>query len=180
MRKKHNTKQVKPAAMFYYHIDDPFVEVEKEEPKEVIDALIYKELNNSGLLSKNLEVLEGLDKTHPIKSDVAPLEFKKDGSLSSRTKGYEEETFQVITEFVNKKVESLGGEIISGNISINPYEQNDRSACTFCNFKEVCGFDRKIKGYEKRNFETLKEEEIIEIMREEVKNNGDSFYGGTT
>lgn len=42
----------------------------------------------------------------------------------------------------------------------------NRSSCDYCPYAAVCGFDKKIPGYEVRRLEELSSEEIYERMKE--------------
>ena len=72
------------------------------------------------------------------------MEFKKDGTLSSRSDVMDEAEMEEISRFVTGKVKKLGREILEGKVSCNPYKKDKESACTYCPYKGVCGFDTAI------------------------------------
>ena len=41
-----------------------------------------------------------------------------------------------------------------------------KDACTYCPYSRVCGFDRKIPGFRKRELEAIPEEEALRKMEE--------------
>ena len=55
-----------------------------------------------------------------------------------------------ILDFAQAKSISLANEIVSGKIEMNPVLTKEFDACTYCDYKDACGYDGKIKGYEKR------------------------------
>ena len=66
----------------------------------------------------------------------------------------------------------MGGEILNGNVAVNPYKQGNRTACDYCPYHSVCGFDLKTDGYGFRRFRPMKAEEIWkEIDPEESDEN---------
>ena len=66
----------------------------------------------------------------------------------------------------------MGGEILDGNVAVNPYKQGNRTACDYCPYHSVCGFDLKTDGYGFRRFRPMKAEEIWkEIDPEESDEN---------
>ena len=70
----------------------------------------------------------------------------------------------------------MGGEILDGNVAVNPYKQGNRTACDYCPYHSVCGFDLKTDGYGFRRFRPMKAEEIWkEIDPEEADENETEF-----
>ena len=67
---------------------------------------------------------------------------------------------------MNQKMRSFGKEILQGNIEVNPYELKGQSACTYCAYKSICGFDPSISGFHKRELEKLGEDEVLTSLRE--------------
>lgn len=166
LQKKQNPdKNIVPAAFVYYHVSDPMVDGKEGITEEEIEQLVKKQLRVSGIVNSEPAVLQGLDKTHEEKSDVIPVEYKKDGSLSSRSSVMTGEEIETLQMFAHKKVEELGKEIKDGNIGISPSVFKDRDSCMFCQFKEVCSFDPKLQGYEKRELEDLDAETIWKEIR---------------
>ena len=47
-----------------------------------------------------------------------------------------------------------------GNVDLKPYKQGNRTACDYCPYHAVCGFDTKTAGYGYRKLKGLKPEEI--------------------
>ena len=66
---------------------------------------------------------------------------------------------------------SMGNEIIAGNISKNPIETDGQNnGCSYCAYKEVCGFDTRLEGYEMRErLKTSEKDNIIEMMKNELE-----------
>ena len=166
--KKHPDKQVVPAAMLYYHIDDPTVDSPVELNDEEINEQILSKLRMNGVVNSEPDIVERLDRYMQDKSDVIPVERKKDGSFSARSSVMSNEELQIISNYVNHKMQTIGREILDGNIGLNPYEKGSLQACTYCAYKKVCGFDCSIAGYEKRKLKELDKAEIFEKMQEQV------------
>lgn len=170
LQKKQNpNKNVLPAAFVYYHVSDPMVEGKEGITEEEIEQLVKKQLRVSGIVNSEPAVLQGLDKTHEEKSDVIPVEYKKDGSISSRSTVMSQEEIETLQKYARKKVEFLGKEIAEGNIAMNPALFKDRDACTFCQFKEVCAFDPRLAGHEKKELEELDSEAVWKEIRTVVE-----------
>lgn len=163
-QKKHPDKSIVPAAMLYYHVADPMVEDGENLTPEQINEKILQELKMTGIVNENDEAVRLLDSEFTDKSDILPLERKKDGSFSAYSSVIKEKDMQMVSNYVNRKIKELGCGILEGTISVNPYEQNGSRACTYCAYKSVCGFDERVDGYRMRKLEKLSAEEALEKM----------------
>ena len=164
--RKHPDKEIVPAALLYYHIDDPTIETPVELTDEQINEQILAKLRMNGVVNSDPEVVERLDRYMQDKSVVIPVEKKKDGSFSARSGVLSREEMQLISSYVDAKIRSIGREILDGKIAANPYEKGNEEACTYCAYKKVCGFDGSIPGYEKRQLEDLDKQALMQRMQE--------------
>ena len=167
--RKHPDKEIVPAALLYYHIDDPTIETTVELTDEQINEQILAKLRMNGVVNSDPEVVERLDRYMQDKSVVIPVEKKKDGSFSARSGVLSREEMQLISSYVDAKIRSIGREILDGKIAANPYEKGNEEACTYCAYKKVCGFDGSIPGYEKRQLEDLDKQALMQRMQETVE-----------
>lgn len=167
--RKHPDKEIVPAALLYYHIDDPTIETPVELTDEQINEQTLAKLRMNGVVNSDPEVVERLDRYMQDKSVVIPVEKKKDGSFSARSGVLSREEMQLISSYVDAKIRSIGREILDGKIAANPYEKGNEEACTYCAYKKVCGFDGSIPGYEKRQLEDLDKQALMQRMQETVE-----------
>ena len=167
--RKHPDKEIVPAALLYYHIDDPTIETPVELTDEQINEQILAKLRMNGVVNSDPEVVERLDRYMQDKSVVIPVEKKKDGSFSARSGVLSREEMQLISSYVDAKIRSIGREILDGKIAANPYEKGNEEACTYCAYKKVCGFDGSIPGYEKRQLEDLDKQALMQRMQKTVE-----------
>ena len=56
------------------------------------------------------------------------------------------------------------------------YLQNDRTACAYCPYLLICGFDPKLPGNAYREFQELKAEDAVAQMQKEL--NGEKQADG--
>ena len=117
------------------------------------------------------KVIDGLDAHFTGRSDVIPVERKRDGQPGARSSLLSGGEFKVISDYVNLKIRQIGTEILEGRIPLNPYRQagGGQGACTYCPYSRVCGFDRRIPGYEDRTLEKLEEKEALRRMEQALK-----------
>jgi ATP-dependent helicase/nuclease subunit B len=173
---KGTDKKVTPAGIFYYNMDNPVVDGEPGDTEETIDKKIREKLRMNGLVNDSEEVIGLLDAEFEKKSEVIPVTKNKDGSLAKASKVVAEQDFSMLMDFVNKKIVDLGQGILSGDVSIQPYEMDKKTACDYCKLKGVCGFDKKLPGYQYKKLQKFSEEEVLEKIRGEE--NGDELYNG--
>ena len=157
----HPDRVVKPGAMFYFRMQDPLLDMTKED-EVALEKKRNTELRPTGVLAGEDEVIDLLEnKREKGKSEVIPASFKDDGSLAAqgcksvKTGG----EMQEIIRKADEKVASLAGEISSGNIAVSPLVFDKYNACEYCSFRTACGFDVRLSGYEKRMPEGAQEAE---------------------
>ena len=135
---------------------------------EEIEAGILRKLRMNGLVNSSLDVIRHMDREIEKESDVIPVALK-DGyvqELKSSVAGGKR--FAHLTDYVNQKLREMGEEILDGNVAVDPYKQGNRTACDYCPYHSVCGFDLKTDGYGFRRFKPMKAQEIWkEIDQEE-------------
>lgn len=182
--RKHPDKEVVPAAMLYYHVADPAVEAEGELTPEEINRKVVEGLRANGIVNSDEGIVRCLDEVADTKSDVIPVEYKKDGTLSARSSVMTGEELDRILAYAGQKVRYLGREILSGNIGAEPYEKGNQDACTYCSFQGICGYDKEIPGYTHRKLKALDKEAVMEgigeaLSAEEQKGekDGSRIYG---
>ncbi len=174
--KTHPGKEVVPAAMLYYRVHDPVIELPTGEAStEEINRQILRALRATGVVNESEAVVQGLDESLTDRSDVVPVERKKDGSFSARSSVMGAADFKAVSAFVDQKIRQAGRQILDGRIALDPYVQGNKSACDYCPYQKVCGFDKKIEGFTLRELENLKEDEALLRIREEISN-GDEIH----
>ena len=165
-------KEVIPAAILYYHLTDPVLDgqnVSQDQTDEDINLMIRQQLRTRGLVREDRSVVDLLDKEAGQASDVIPVKFNKDGAFSrSGSDVMSADDFEEVSKYVNHLIKKSGKSIIEGDIAVNPYSQGTRTACEYCNFKSVCGFDTSIPGYEMRELKSKKDDEVLELIRHEL------------
>ena len=161
-------KEVVPAGILYYNIADPLAEKKGQPDPEKIDAEILKKLRMNGLVNSELKVVRHLDRTIEKESDVIPVVLKDGEVQAGRSSVANRERFARLSQFVHRKLKEAGQEILDGEIGVVPYKNGQRTACDYCPYHAVCGFDRKTSGYEFNRWKNRKTEEIWEeICREQ-------------
>lgn len=163
-------KSIRPGAMFYYHLDNPFVAA-GSDPE--VEMSILKELKPKGCINEEDDSIEGIDdafyKGDVDESLVCNMKKNKDGSLHKKSQTIPQKDFDYLMEFVQKKVLETGEEIAKGNIPVSPYKKGDASGCSYCPYHGVCGFDIGLDGFEYKKMDpTLTSQSAFERIKKEM------------
>lgn len=162
--RKNPGKEVVPAGIFYYNIQDPLVEKKAAMTPEEIEQQILRQLRMNGLVNRELEVIRHLDREIETQSDVIPVALKAGLIQESRSSVASGKRFEQLKSYVNQKLRTAGRDILEGDTSLKPYKNSARTACDYCPYHAVCGFDTKTAGYGYRKLKALKPEEIWEEL----------------
>lgn len=162
--------QLYPAGVFYFKIDDPMVEMELNQGN-LSDDEILKLLKMDGLLIDDIHIIEAMDDNilEKKKSNIIPVELKKDDSLSARSKTADYESFMGLIDHVKLLISDLGSQIHDGITRIKPIKQSNKTACQYCQYKSICQFDTSF-GNNYDTIDTMKNEEVFEAIRKDKEN----------
>ncbi len=173
-KEKNSAKKIIPAGIFYYRIDDPMIERQAGLPsKEEISEDILKELKVNGLVNEDKEILKRLDhifhEEKSVKSKVIPVELTSKGTFSAYSSVAKEEQFLSLTRYARHKITEFGKEIVNGSTKVAPYKMKKRTACDYCKYDSVCGFDKKLPGNQYRTLKKLEKDVIWEEIHGKCK-----------
>lgn len=144
-RKVIKDREVKPAGLFYYHVDDPLIEGTRASEQSEIDAEIRKKLKLRGVVNEDMEALKAFDRDieDSGRSIVIPAGFKKDGTPLSNAALYSGEALLGMVDHTVSLTEDLRNKIVSGEVSRSPYSLDGRCGCDYCAYKEICDGGKK-------------------------------------
>ena len=147
-------KKIVPSAMLYYKITDPVIdgaETAAEEGAEAALKEIRAELRPTGMVNSDPVSLKLLGAGGTGKSDVIPVTLKKDGTPTAASHVYSQGEFEQLTREVEEVVCRLAEDILDGKAEASPAMwKDDKTACDYCPYRGVCGFDPSIEGYKYR------------------------------
>ena len=168
-QKRHPDQEILPAGIFYYRMKDPIVDKEKNEV--LLEEKLLKELKLDGLVYADEAVIGHLEKDLTGNSNFIPVGKNKDGSLSRYSKVLAPDEFHTLLEYTKRKEQELKQRILDGEAHARPFEMGNSTGCDFCDFRDICGFEPGLEGYEYQSLEKLSKEEVVEKMKE-VQDNG--------
>ncbi|MGB3367323.1 MAG: helicase-exonuclease AddAB subunit AddB, partial [Acidaminobacteraceae bacterium] len=171
--------KVYPGGAFYFKIDDPLLNGDNVDIKE-LENEIFKSLKLDGVVVKDVHVVNAMDaatKTNS-KSDILPVDFKKDGDFSSTSKAISEPQFLNMLSHVKEIVVDAGTQIIEGVTKVEPIKDGARVACEYCEYKGICQFDTRFEDNKYKSLKKYTKKEVLELLdeREESKQSLEDTY----
>lgn len=155
-------EQAKPAGMFYFRLNDPVVAAGGKS-EEALEEEVLKKFKLSGLVLSDTDVIRAMDKNCSGFSKIIPVRLNKSGDLvPSSSKSVTMEQMERLQGYMKKAAAEIGREILNGNTSIAPYKNESGSACTYCRFRGICGFDSAKDSY--RYLKKFSDDEVWENM----------------
>lgn len=160
--KKNPHKEVIPGGLFYYQIQDPVIEKQPDMDKDQVEQQVKKQLRMSGLVNSDLETIRHLDHEIEGESDVIPVALKSGMIVEAKSSVASRQRFQFLRDYVKQRCQSIGREILSGEIALRPYQRGAATGCDYCPYHAVCGFDRKTSGHGYRKLKNIGPEQVWE------------------
>lgn len=166
VKQKNPGKQVIPAALFYYPVTDPIMAQENANiSQEEWERWMHEKLRVSGYFVEDEDVIKGLDRTYTDVSDVIRLEKKRDGSYTAASQVISMDTLNLLSDYADHMIRRIGSEILHGDRNARPCGD---AACSYCTYREVCCFDKRLPGFESLDMD-MSETEAMEKIAEELK-----------
>ena len=146
------------AGAFYFAVRDPLVDA--EDAKEAAEKAIAKTLQLKGVVLSDVSVVNAMDAEGTALGQI----FTKTGTVSSRAQAYSQEEMQAILNHAREKAAELADGIREGDISVSPAEMKGWSACEWCEYSAVCGYDPSLPHCTKRVLPALTRQELVQQL----------------
>ena len=157
-----------PAGILYFGLLEQLVTADKRISEEEIEDKIRKNFKMKGLILADVNVIKLQDNNLTSGySDIIPARLTKAGSIVKKdTSGVQSEEFKVLQEYIPKVIKQIAKEMLNGNIELKPYKKGKETACTYCEYKGICGFDTRLKDNKYNYIDKMPEDEVIKKMKE--------------
>ena len=166
-KRKYPDREIVPAGVFYYNVKDPMIQEKIHADMESINEQMLKKMKMNGLVQADDNMSTKIDSTMAS----IPVSLNRDGSFSKRSSVASRKQFDALGAYVRRKICDIRESILDGNAAVEPYELGKKNACTYCPYLTVCGFDRKIPGYEFHRLSSIEEDALWKkIMKGEEEN----------
>lgn len=155
-----------PAGVLYFHVHNPMISTSDFLSEDKIEQEIFKKFKMKGLLVDQEDVVRMMDTSlESGRSNIIPAGFSKSGSFYKGSNVAEREIFDQLHGYIHRLMENAGLAITEGKVDLNPYQQQQLTACTFCEFRSVCQFDPTLTENNYRRLKEMKDEEVIEAIK---------------
>ena len=135
---------------------------------EKINQKVKEALRMKGIINSDGDILEALDTSKNAKSDCVPLDYNTNGQLKASVNAFDNEQLKLLSDYASYCLKTMGVKIKKGEIPLNPYISGTTDSCQYCCYKEVCGFDERLPGHQKRDLGKEKDVDYLELMQEKM------------
>lgn len=153
-----------PAGMLYFGVKDPLVASAGPLPAEQAGKNLLRQLKMKGLLLADPLVLAQMDNQMKGYSELLPVGVNKEGQFYANSRVITGEQFEIMRNYLHGKFKEIGGQMMEGQIQINPYQRGKEKSCRFCPFKAVCQFDASLEDNFFRLLVDLDDEVLWSLM----------------
>ncbi len=151
---------LRPAGILYYPADEVFLLLPRNMSKEDKQAQKQRKYAQNGLLIRDIKVLEGMEKL--LKGRFIPASAKANGELHARSSVTTQKGFEAIERHIAGLLKAIGREMVSGNVTPNPFKCNRHNSCAYCSYNSICGYEPVRGGRDYSDFDQSELKQIIE------------------
>jgi len=168
-KKRHPDYKLHPAGLFYFTMDNPSLSFKGQSEEELFQEKL-KASRPKGLINGDKDIIFRMDRE--LKGDSLLLPVKeKNGSIEEKGSVAKEEKILAMLSYVRERVEEDCKRILEGEKAISPIRETmDKTACTYCPYHSICGFDPDLPGFSYRSLEKGEEEAIWDEWIEKYQN----------
>lgn len=158
-RKKNPSSRIVPSALFYFTMENPVLSYKEGEDYE---KARLKALKPKGLVNLSEEGLSHLEKDGAEESLLLPIQ-KKEGNTEEKGSLVSEERLLALLHFAKERMLEGAMRIRDGEKAIIPIRKDaENTACTYCPYHSICGFDPDLPAFRFRELDKREEEELWE------------------
>ncbi len=168
---KGSIEGVAPAGMFYYNVAEPSIKLSdirklnsNDSDYTASEELTLKELRMNGAVLKDDTAAGHLDKEACAEGKDMKAALKSSKVMNQSTMPLSESGFSKLIASVKDRMHTDADLILAGNIDIKPYKSGTETACDYCSYKGICGFDTDIKGFGYKRIKKFTNDEINEFL----------------
>lgn len=126
-----NEENTESAAMLYFQMNDPIIDQKYAKTEETFEKSLNNEVKANGWVVGDEKVANVFDKNFNTKTSyISKNSFIMSDEMTERLKQ------------ANEKIKESAVGILSGEISVNPYQNRGFDPCSYCEFISICGNEK--------------------------------------
>lgn len=151
-----------PAAMLYCFLKNPLVTAQHRLDESEAKKRLQAQLRMPGWVLADADVIRVLDSTFSF----TKVALTQKGEIDKRKLDYvkTEEEFAILLDYIAYMLKDTGKKILAGEVRALPYRLKDKTACRFCPYIAVCGFDPLVPGFAYRRLQSHEDAELMDSM----------------
>lgn len=79
-----------------------------------------------------------------------------------------EDELNALMDHAWDELKTSSQSMYEGDIAIDPFDYQERTPCTFCEYRSVCQFDESL-GNDYRRLDAMSEKEVLERLKEDTE-----------
>ena len=171
--KEKEGKSARAAGVFYFRLDDPLVDGDEAMDPALIESAINKKLRMTGLMVADIRIIRQLDSEFDTVSDILPVRIKQNGEFYIGSPVLEEELWERLVEHALNRVAEAASGILGGSADIAPVKKGEDTACRYCEYHSICGFDPLLENNCYVNLPACPDQEVLKRLSSSDKEGED-------
>ncbi len=160
-----------PAGVLYFGLLEQSISNKGRLEGQQLEDELRKKFKMKGLILADVKVIKMQDNNlENGTSKIIPAGIANSGAINKRdTNGVNKEEFETLQKYIGTVIKQIGKEILKGKIELKPYNHKGRTACKFCAYHDICGFNAKDNTNQYQYIGNFNKDEIIEKMENEIQ-----------
>ncbi|MBR2180107.1 MAG: PD-(D/E)XK nuclease family protein [Selenomonadaceae bacterium] len=157
-----------PAAMLYCILKYSPATNSKKITDEEAQRMIEDEFKLPGWVLADPQVIRNIDKS----LNFIKVSLNSSGEISGTSVRYGHvktaKEFELLLNHVEKTLQAAGNRITGGDIAVKPYKNKKQTACDWCPYSAVCGFDPSFKNNSWQNITGITAPQVFKMMSKDM------------
>jgi ATP-dependent helicase/nuclease subunit B len=146
---------VVPAAALYFHVQDPVIQSSGPLSEDDLADEAERRFRPSGYVLAEADAVRLMEEGLQGRSNVIPVRINKQGEVVPDAQAWTRQQYEAMGRHLETLITEAAESIRRGMIAIAPARLDKHTACTYCRFRAVCGFDPGLPGNSYNDLEKI-------------------------
>lgn len=148
---------IKPAGMYYFTTKNQIINVDYGYIQEKVNEEKFSRARMEGYTVAIKDVYKAMDRGFEGKSDIIPVSYDKKNDRYKKT--LTEKEISSMTDRIREIISKNTEKIFRCEFPVEPVNARG-TACEYCRYQSICGFDSKKPGSEYRQIFEVDDEDV--------------------